>query len=268
MGLNPLYFHRAECTQSHMQSHTGNLYPPGLHLSQQRLRKMQSRRRRRRRSFIFGIHGLIPVFVRQLMRNIGRQRHFAQTVQYFFPNTRVPETDQPVALFHHIHHFPPEPSVPKYQLCAGPGFFARLYQSFPQIRFSPGQQQYLNGCACIRLHTIEPGRDNPRIIQYKTVARTEKIHNLPKCMMSGSTGPLIQYQQPGTAPIRQRILGNQFFRQHKVIIGCPQTFHILLCLIHSFLPRIRRPTPIFHPSRCISGKRRNPALSHRHPLCS
>ena len=78
--LNILHLNRAECTQTHMEGHVGNLHSHALDLSQKLLCKMQTRRRRCRGAFMSGIHGLVAVLILQLVRNIRRQGHLAQLV--------------------------------------------------------------------------------------------------------------------------------------------------------------------------------------------
>lgn len=61
--------------------------------------------------------------------------------------------------------------------------------------------------------TVKSGRNDLRIINDKTVLRVQLINNIFKYFMLNITGFPVQNHQSGAGTVRQRILGDQFFRQ-------------------------------------------------------
>ena len=167
--LDILHLYRAECAESHMEGHVGNLYSHSLNLSQKLLGKMQARRRRRRRPFMPGIDGLVTVLVLQLVCNIRRQWHLAQLVQDLLKNTRVMELNQAVPVIHSIHHGSCKQALTEFNDSSRLCLLSRAHQGLPYIILSSFQQQYLYFRPGVLLHPEEPGRYDLCIVNHQAV---------------------------------------------------------------------------------------------------
>ena len=92
------------------------------------------------------------------MGNVRRQGHFSQLIQNLLKNAFILELDQAVSFLHYINDLAFQDPVSKNDLRARAGFFARLYQTFPDIIFFPFQKKNLNKSSCLFLVTIKTGR--------------------------------------------------------------------------------------------------------------
>ncbi len=75
-----VYFYRPECTKTDMQRNIGDDHALFLQFFKQFIGKMEAGRRRSSGSVVFGIHGLITVFIFQFMGDIRRKRHLSELV--------------------------------------------------------------------------------------------------------------------------------------------------------------------------------------------
>ena len=66
--------------------------------------------------------------------------------------------------------------------------------------------------ARIFFHAVKSGRNNLCIVNHKAVLRIQLIDNIFKYFMPDITGLLVQDHETGTGTVRQRVLGNKFFR--------------------------------------------------------
>ena len=90
-------FHGTEGAKTHMQCDIAHTNAHSLHLSQQFFGKVQSRCGSGSTSHHFGIHRLVSLAVLQLLFYIGRQRHFAQSVQHLQKDALKVKPHQTVA---------------------------------------------------------------------------------------------------------------------------------------------------------------------------
>ena len=158
MLLQVFHLYRTEGPQPYMKGHIGNINPLLLQLLQKLLCKMKPCGGRCSRSLVPGINSLVTVLVLELMGNVGRQGHFPQPVQYFFPDPFIVELYESVSFLHHLQHFRMKQAVPKYKFSSRPGFFTRLDQRFPDIIFPAFQEKDLYGSSGLLSHTHKPGR--------------------------------------------------------------------------------------------------------------
>ena len=87
------------------------------------------------RSGLFGIDGLIALFVFELCRNIVGQGHLANLVQNRVEIPLIGEFRQPLTAFQHFQDFCVEQSIPKGELRAGLGSAPRAAEHLPHILF-------------------------------------------------------------------------------------------------------------------------------------
>ncbi|CDD35231.1 unknown [Roseburia sp. CAG:309] len=130
-----VHFYRSECTKPHMQRNIGNDHAFFLQFFEQFIGKMKSGCRRSRRSVVFGIHGLIPVFIFQFMGNIRWKRHLSKLIQNFLENSLVGKPDQTVSVLQHIDDLAFQKSFSKRNTGTGPRLFPGFYQCFPDVIF-------------------------------------------------------------------------------------------------------------------------------------
>ena len=130
-----------------MKRHIADVYTLVLHFLQQILREMKAGCRRRRRTHDFGIHGLIPLPVLQLLFYIGRQGHFSEPVEHFQKNSVILEPYQPVAALQNLGHLRCQFAVAKAEPCPLAEMFPRAHQTLPGLFAAVNEQQHLAGPA-------------------------------------------------------------------------------------------------------------------------
>ena len=80
---NLVFLHGTEGAEADVQSHFGNVHALGADSIHQLRGKVQAGRGSRSAAQLLCINGLILALVFQLLRDVGRQRHFAELVQFF-----------------------------------------------------------------------------------------------------------------------------------------------------------------------------------------
>ena len=94
--------HGAEGAKTHMERHIADVHALGLDFLQQLRREVQSRRGGRRAAQHLGVHRLIPLLILKLLLDVGRQGHFAQTLQHLQEDSLVIKAHQTVAVRQHL----------------------------------------------------------------------------------------------------------------------------------------------------------------------
>ena len=133
MFCDIFHLHRTERSKPHMQSDIGKPYPFFFDLFQQFLCKMQPCCRRRRRPFVFGVYGLIPVLILQLMSDVRRQRHLSQLVQHFLKNPVKLELHETVSFVHNVRNLTDKFPLSKRNSRPRLRLPSRFYKCFPRI---------------------------------------------------------------------------------------------------------------------------------------
>ena len=189
-----LFLYRAERAKTHMQCDITHTNAHILHLSQQFFGKVQSRRGSGSASHHSGIYRLVSLAVLQLLFYIGRQRHFAQSVQHLQKNTVKVEPHQTVAVRQFLRNLAGQLAVTERHSCALAHFFAGTHQTLPRFITAVNQQQHLTGAASRQSLTQQPRRKHPGIIEDQTVSGMQIPGQIKKVTMLPRTGGLIQYQ--------------------------------------------------------------------------
>ena len=92
-----LLLHGAEGAKPHMKCNVSHLYTRLLHTVQKLRGEVQPRRGCRRRAVDLGVHRLVSLLILQLLLDIGRQGHFAETLQHLKEYPLIGEPHQSVA---------------------------------------------------------------------------------------------------------------------------------------------------------------------------
>ena len=80
-----------------MKCNVSHLYTRLLHTVQKLRGEVQPRRGCRRRAVDLGVHRLVSLLILQLLLDIGRQGHFAETLQHLKEYPLIGEPHQAVA---------------------------------------------------------------------------------------------------------------------------------------------------------------------------
>src|SRR5699024_7455930 len=121
-----IHLYRAESSQSYMKGYMSDLHPFFLYLVKKLLCKMKAGCRSCRTALMFGVNGLIPIFVLKFVGNIRRQRHFSQFIQDLLENPLIFKPDQPVSFLYDIDNLPHQKAIAE----ADPGSYFCLFPRF------------------------------------------------------------------------------------------------------------------------------------------
>ena len=207
---------RPKCAESHMQRHMGDFHPHVLHLIEHLRRKMQSGRRRRGGSLMLRVNCLVPVFILKLMPDVRRQRHLAEPVEDFLENSLIRKLNQAVSVIHDLEHFSLQDAVAENKFIAGAAFLSRTDERFPDIVRIALQKQHFDGRPRIRPRPEQPRRYDLRVIDNQAVPIREVIGQMAEAGVRHFPRVPVDDHHAGGAPVRKRILRDQFFR--KIII--------------------------------------------------
>ena len=96
---NVVCLHRSEGAKANVQGDKGSLYAFFPDFVQQFVGKVQSSCRSRRGADFPGVNRLIPLLIRKLCLNIGRQGHLSQAFQNFQKDSLIEKFHHPVSVF-------------------------------------------------------------------------------------------------------------------------------------------------------------------------
>lgn len=165
------------------------------------------------RAVVPGIDGLVAVFVPELVRDVGRQRHLPELIQNLLEDAFIAELDQTVPVLHDLQNLAGQEPVAEREDRAGTALFSRLHKGLPDVVLSALEKQDLDLPLGAFAHAEKTGGDHAGVVQDQAVARMQEIRDLLEYMMGDLTGRFIQDHQPGGAAVIERILGDQFLRQ-------------------------------------------------------
>ena len=120
--------------------------------------------------------------------------------------------DDAVAVLFDLDHFCGEPAVAKDDLSALGELPAGLGQTLPPVVTQVPQQKQLGGAAGGTV-AQEPGGQNSGVVHHQGIAGIQIIENIVKMPVCQFAGPAVHSQQPGSIPLLQGRLGDQFLRQ-------------------------------------------------------
>ena len=219
--LHVVHFYRPECTQAHMQGHKADIDSHVPDLPQKFRREMQSGGGSRRGSLIFRVNSLIAVPVLQSVSDIRRKRHLSQTVQDFFENPLIFETDQAVAALRDLKNLSLQTSVPEDRPRPGTQLLTGSHQALPNILFQPLQQQDLDGSPGSFPQAQQPCGNDLGVIQDQGVPAFQIFENIPERAVRPLTCPAVQDQKSRRRPVLQRVLGDQLLGKIIIIVSGP-----------------------------------------------
>ena len=134
----------AECAQTHMERDECGIYAVLTQLTELLISKMQSCGWCGCRACLMGIHRLITLLVRQLLRDIGREGHLAYLVEYLIEIAVILEMGDAVAVLDYIGYLRAQLAAAEYEPCAGLRLLARTAEYLPCIESRLPEQQELD----------------------------------------------------------------------------------------------------------------------------
>ena len=232
MVRNFIRFHRAEGAQTHVQGDKSRFYPLGPDFIQQFLGKMETGCGRGGRPHLPGIHGLVPLLVRQLRLDVGRQGHFPQFLKDFQKDARIVKLYYPVSVLLNLPDRGGKLPVPKGDHTSRLHFPAGLYQTLPAFVPQVPQKQNLYHAAGGAV-AQKPGWEYPGVVHHQAVPGIQIVDNIIKMIVTNRPALAVQHHQTGSVPPLQGCLGDQFLGQIIVkIMGLHTAFlHILVCSV-------------------------------------
>ncbi len=160
-----------------------------------------------------GIDGLIPLLVRQTLRDVGRQRHLPRTVQHLLEDAVIEEL-HPLAPVHggvpqDLHGQLRRHLIDRAHL----GPFGGLAEALPGIPLQPAQEQKLHGAAGLGPMADQTGGDDPGIVPHQHVPGVQVLEHVREHPVGdGPVAPVVD-EEPGLAPHGGRGLGDQLLGQ-------------------------------------------------------
>ena len=179
-----------------MECNVSYLYTHCLYFFQQLRRKVQPRRGRCRRAVDLGVHRLIAFLILQLLLDVRRQGHLAQSFQYLQEYPFIRELYQPVAVGQLVHHLRRQLSVAEGHPRALPKLLPRTDKALPHIVAPVDKQQNFAGPAAGHPMAQQPCRQHPGVIQNQAVARTQILRQVIEMPVLYCPCFLVQHQQP------------------------------------------------------------------------
>ena len=165
MVRNFLRLHRAEGAKTHMQGDKRRSYSLGPDFIQQLRGKMQSGCGGSGRTYLPGVHGLIPLPVGKLRLDVRRQGHFAQLVQNLQENPLVVKFHNPVPVLLDSPDCGGQLPVSKGDCASRLHLPAGLYQALPALVPQVPQKQNLYYAAGGPV-AQKPGGEYPGVVHH------------------------------------------------------------------------------------------------------
>ena len=179
-----------------MECNVFYLYTNCLYSLQKLRREMQPRCGRRRRAVDLGVHRLIALLILQLLLDVRRQGHLAQSFQHLQEDPFIRELYQPVAIGQLVHHLRRQFTAAENDLCALPQLLPRTDKALPHIVAPVDKQQNFAGPTAGHPMAQQPCRQHPGVVQDQAVARTQILRQIVKMPVLYCPRFLVQHQQP------------------------------------------------------------------------
>ena len=209
---------RTESPEADMQCHIGKIYALRADFVEQFLCEMKSCRRCRRGAVKFRIDGIVHLRILELVRDVRRERHLAETVENLLENSIIMEFYNPVAVVDDIHNFRRERAVSKGHFCARAKLLAGTHQCLPLIAGTALQEQYFHVRSCICFRPQESCRDDLRVVENEGLAGLQIIDDVAEDPVFQLSCLPVDTHKPRGRTVLQRILCNQLLRKVIVII--------------------------------------------------
>ena len=241
-----LYLHRAECAKSDVKGDMGYFHSHFLYLLKELLRKVQSRRGSRRRALMDGVNCLVPVFVLQLMRDVGRQGHLSKLVKNSLKHSVVAELDYPVSSLYYFQYLGLKPSVAENYHVSELCLFTGICKHFPSIHIFSHKKKYLHPRSGVFSRSDKPCGHYLCVVYDKAVALFKIILYVSEYFMLYLPAVPMQNQKPRGRTVLQRLLSYKFLWEIIIKIAC---FHFVSPFFR--LKYHCSYTALFHRCSCI-----------------
>ena len=203
-----------------MQCNVSDLYTHLPDTLQQLRREVQAGGGRGGRAVHLGVDGLVALTILQLLLDVGRQRHLAQTIQHLQKDALVKEAHQTVAVWQLLRDFRFQLPIAEGDLRAGTQLLAGTNKALPHVISPVDEQQYLAGAAARYAVAQQTSRQHTGVVEDQAVAGAQIRRQVEEMPVLRGTGVLIQHQQPGGVTPLDGRLGDKRRRQVKIkIVG-------------------------------------------------
>ncbi len=166
--------HWQKGAESDMQGNGMDFHPPGTQGSEDPFGKVQTGGRRRHRSGIIGKDRLIALAIEGLFfsPDIGRKRNAAGTFKRLAKIAGAAETNRSRCRIALGQHEPVD--FPQAQAATDADRFRSAGEAGPDFLFArmPAYQENFNFPTRL-FHSLQAGRNNPRIVDHQQIARNE-----------------------------------------------------------------------------------------------
>src|SRR5699024_499909 len=195
MVFNIICTYRPECTKSDMQCNRSNTDALCFNFFKKRFSKMKSGSRRCRRSAVFRIYRLVSLLVIKGLFDVGRKRHLTELIKNLFQHSVIDQFNMTDAFVENIRTDRLEQSFAKHDFSPLFHAFCRLDQHFIAI-LDRLQHEHLYLGAGFRLHAVQSGGKDPRIVQDKRIAGFKIVGDVGEMPVFYAAVRFVQGKEP------------------------------------------------------------------------